>query len=110
MNELSNLDWGLLALLLVSITMGAWRGLINEVLSILVWVFAFFSAQWWAPWVLQNVMNQASMGSGFKYAVSFILVFIVSVYVGGMLVSRFKTYTDGTGIVTSDLCGRLRVA
>ena len=39
----------LLALvLLVSIVIGAWRGLLYEVLSVLGWVAAFFLAQWLA--------------------------------------------------------------
>ena len=42
------LDWILLAVLLASLLLGAWRGLVYEVLSVLNWVASFVLAQWWA--------------------------------------------------------------
>ena len=42
------LDWIFAAVLLASMLIGAWRGLVFEVLSVLGWVAAFFAAQWFA--------------------------------------------------------------
>ena len=42
------LDWIFVALLLASMLMGAWRGLVYEVLSLAGWVAAFLAAQWLA--------------------------------------------------------------
>ena len=42
------LDWIFLAVLLASMLIGAWRGLVFEVLSALGWLVAFMAAQWWA--------------------------------------------------------------
>ena len=41
-------DWILLGVLLASMVVGLWRGLVYEVLSLAGWVAAFFVAQWWA--------------------------------------------------------------
>lgn len=35
--------------LLLSVIVGAWRGLVTEVLSLLGWVVAYFAAQWYGP-------------------------------------------------------------
>ena len=40
------LDWVLLAVLLVSLLLGLWRGLVYEVLSVVSWIAAFVLAQW----------------------------------------------------------------
>lgn len=42
------LDWGLLAVLALSMLLGAWRGLVFEVLSLAGWVLAFVVARWFA--------------------------------------------------------------
>ena len=42
-------DWFLLAVLGASLLLGAWRGLVYELMSMLGWIAAFVLAQWWAP-------------------------------------------------------------
>ena len=42
------LDWIALAVVVASSLVGAWRGLIFEVLSLAGWVLAFVAAYWWA--------------------------------------------------------------
>ena len=43
------LDWTLLAVLLVSIAVGLWRGFVFEALSLAGWVVAWIAAHWGAP-------------------------------------------------------------
>ena len=43
------LDWIFVGVLLVSLALGAWRGLVYEVLSLLSWIAAFVLAQGLAP-------------------------------------------------------------
>ena len=40
------LDWAVLIVLAASLLLGAWRGLVYEVLSVLSWIAAFVAAQW----------------------------------------------------------------
>ena len=64
---MATLDWVFLAVLLVSLALGAWRGLVYEVLSVLGWIAAFVVAQWLAPdaaaW-----LPMGSAGNGLRYA------------------------------------------
>ena len=46
---MATLDWIFLAVLLVSMVVGAWRGLVYEMLSLANWVAAFVLAQWFGP-------------------------------------------------------------
>ena len=43
---MADLDWICLAVLALSLSIGAWRGLVYEVLSVVNWVLAFVLAQW----------------------------------------------------------------
>ena len=45
---MTTLDWIFIAVLLGSMLLGAWRGLVYEVLSLLGWVVAFMVARTWA--------------------------------------------------------------
>ena len=46
--NIATVDLLLLLVLLISVVIGAWRGLLYEVLSVIGWVAAFVLAQWWA--------------------------------------------------------------
>ena len=56
---MSTTDWILLALLAASMVLGAWRGLVYEVLSVLGWIAAFLLAQWFAPDVADKLPMQS---------------------------------------------------
>ena len=50
---LSLTDGVLCGILLLSLVIGAWRGLVHELMSLAGWVAAFFVAQWLAQDVAQ---------------------------------------------------------
>jgi membrane protein required for colicin V production len=80
---MSALDWIFLAVLLLSLLLGAWRGLVFEVISVVSWLAAFVLAQWLAPDVaLKLPMGGAS--ESVRYVTSFVLVFIGAVAAVGL--------------------------
>jgi membrane protein required for colicin V production len=91
------LDWILLAALLLSMTVGAWRGLVYEVLSVMAWIAAFIVAQWFAADVAKTLpMGNAS--EPVRYAAGFALVFIGAVFAGGMLAWLVKKLVEAVGL------------
>ncbi len=91
------LDWIFLAVLFASLILGAWRGLVYEVLSVLGWLAAFFLAQWYAPAVASKIpMSGAS--EAVRYAAGFLLVFVVVVFVGGLLATLGKKLFSAIGL------------
>ena len=77
-------DWFLLGILLISLLLGAWRGLVYEVISVLGWIAAFVLAQWFAPEVAERLPMQGS-SQAFRYAAAFVLIFVLSVFASGLL-------------------------
>lgn len=91
------LDWIFAALLLVSMLVGAWRGLVYEVLSLAGWVAAFLAAQWLASDVAARLpMGEAS--ETMRYAAGFILVFVGSLFVCGFLAWLTKKLVEAVGL------------
>ena len=95
------LDWIFALVLLVSLAMGVWRGLVYEILSMLNWVAAFILAQWLAPEVAQH-LPMSGAGEGVRYAAGFAVVFVVAVLVGGLLAVLGKKLLAAAGLAPVD--------
>jgi membrane protein required for colicin V production len=94
---MSSTDWILLALLAASMLIGAWRGLVYEVLSVMGWIAAFLLAQWLAPDVAAQLPMQSS-GETLRYAAAFVLVFIASVFAAGLVSALMKRLISAVGL------------
>ena len=91
------LDWILLAVLLVSLVVGAWRGLVYEVLSVLGWAASFYVAQWAAPHVA-TLLPLQSASEPVRYAAAFVLIFIAAVFAAGLLAFLLKKLVEAMGL------------
>ena len=94
---MSSTDWILLALLAASMLLGALRGLVYEVLSVMGWIAAFLLAQWFAPSVSEKLPMQGS-GETLRFAAAFVLVFIASVFAAGLISSLMKKLISAVGL------------
>jgi len=81
--------------------LGAWRGLVYEVLSVLGWVVSFFVAQWFAPDLAARLPVQ-SAADPVRYAAAFVLIFIASVFAAGLLAFLLKKLVAAVGLAPVD--------
>lgn len=95
------LDWIFLAVLLASLALGVWRGLVYEVLSVLAWIVAFVLAQWLAPDVAQR-LPMSGATEMIRYAAGFALVFIATVFVSGLVAWLMKKLVESVGLRPMD--------
>ena len=91
------LDWVMLAVLAASFLLGAWRGLVYEVLSVISWIAAFVLAQWFAPTVAA-MLPMGGAGQAMRYVSGFLLVFIGVVFAGGLLAWVTKKLVQAVGL------------
>lgn len=94
---MSTLDWVLLAAVGLSLLVGAWRGLVYELLSVLGWVASFFVAQWLAPAVALRLPLDA-WGDSARYAAAFALVFVLAVFAAGLLSALLRKLVAVVGL------------
>ena len=85
MQLLSAVDWILLAVLGLSLLLGFWRGIVQELLSLAGWVAAFYVSQMYAPQAAAW-LPMAGSSQMLRYAAGFVVVF-VAVLVATVLVS-----------------------
>lgn len=90
-------DWILLGILGLSFLLGAWRGLVYEVLSVFVWIAAFVLAQWYAPDMAAK-LPMAGSAESLRYAAGFVVVFIGSAFVASVLVQLIKRLVAAVGL------------
>ena len=82
--ELNAVDLALVLIALVSITIGAWRGFLYEILSLAGWFVAFFLARWFAADVAA-VLPMSGASAGLRLAVAFVLVFVAAAFAAGLV-------------------------
>ena len=95
------LDWIFIAMLLLSLLIGAWRGLVYEILSLGTWVAAFVLAQWFAPLAAQY-LPMAGATEMVLYAAGFVLVFIGAVFAGSILTWLVSRLFQAAGLRPAD--------
>ncbi len=95
------LDWVFFGMLGISTLVGAWRGLVYEVLSLVVWVAAFVFAQWAAP-VVADKLPMAGATEVVRYAAGFVLAFVAAVFAGTVLTWLASKLFQASGLRPAD--------
>ena len=91
------LDWVCVAVLAASLLLGAWRGLVYEVLSVISWIAAFIVAQWLAPQAAA-MLPMGNASEVVRYAAGFVIVFVVVVFAGGLVAWMIKKLVEAVGL------------
>lgn len=103
---MATLDWVLGIMLLGSTLIGAWRGLVFELLSVLGWIVAFFAAPWAAQevagWLPLELLGPIDLDSPLRYAAGFVVAFILTVFVWGFLAWIVKHFIEAVGLRPAD--------
>ncbi|MCY7318759.1 MAG: CvpA family protein [Ramlibacter sp.] len=94
---MATLDWVFVGVLVLSLALGAWRGLVYEVLSVLGWMAAFVLAQWLAP-DAAALLPLGRVGEGLRYAAGFVLVFVVAAFLAGLVAWLLKKAVERVGL------------
>lgn len=81
MDAVDGLNAAVAAVLVVSLLIGLWRGLVFEVLSLLMWLVAHAFAGWAADWQLWS-----SWAPALRHAVGWVIVFVLALMAGRLVV------------------------
>ncbi|KAF1024007.1 MAG: Colicin V production protein [Paracidovorax wautersii] len=83
------LDWIALAVVAVSLLVGAWRGLVFEVLSLAGWLLAFWSAYAWSTELAAHLPMGESR-EAWRLAAAFVIIFLGVVFAVGLVASLLR--------------------
>lgn len=90
-------DGSLLAVLVLSIVLGIWRGLVYEVLSVAGWIAAFIVAQKYAEEV-GNLLPMDQFAPALQMAAGFVLVFVAVAFASGAVSWLVKKLVASVGL------------
>jgi membrane protein required for colicin V production len=97
MQMLSAVDWILLAILGLSLLLGLWRGIVQEMLSLAGWVAAFYVSQMYAPMAAAWLPMEGS-SQMLRYAAGFVLVFVAVLVVTVLVSWMVKKLISAVGL------------
>lgn len=91
------LDWIFVAVVLGSMLLGAWRGLVYEVLSLMGWVVAFVVARTWAQevavWLPLDGWDMQ-----LRYAAGFVFLLVGAMFAWGLVSWLSKQLIEAVGL------------
>ncbi|MFG6461357.1 CvpA family protein [Roseateles sp. DXS20W] len=102
--ELSWVDLALAALLLLSVGIGLWRGLVFEVMSLAGWVVAYFAASPLSP-LVEGFLPEGKFGPAVVHVVSLALAFFFVLIVWSLATRLVKTLIHATPLSVVDRLG-----
>lgn len=94
-------DWIALAVVGVSLLLGAWRGLLYEAFSLGGWVLAYLAARFLAA-PLGRILPVGDPDGSLRYLAAFALVFIVVAFASSMLASAARGTAKALGMRAAD--------
>ena len=95
------MDWFFLGVLVISMLVGACRGLVYEVISVVSWIAAFVLAQWFAPSVA-HWLPISSTNEALRYGLGFLLVFVGTIFAGSLIAFMVKKLLAAVGLSPAD--------
>lgn len=101
MAALGWVDWGLLAVLLASVLVGLWRGLVFELMSLVGWLVAYVAAQLWSGAVAQH-LPFGTPGSALQQGLAFALTFLAALLAWALLARLVRLLIHATPLTLID--------
>ena len=100
-SSIATLDWVIVAVLLASVLLGVWRGLVFELLSLAAWALAFVCAQLFAGDVAK-LLPMTGSSESLRFAAGFGMVFVLTLFAGGLVAVLVKKLIAATGLAPFD--------
>lgn len=94
---MATLDWVFAAILVLSLVVGVWRGLVFEVISVAGWIVAFVLAQWWAP-AVASWLPMGQWSPALRYAAGFVVVLMGSLFAMALLAMLARKLIEAVGL------------
>jgi membrane protein required for colicin V production len=73
---MTSFDYAVIGIMLASMALGAWRGVLGEIIAVAAWVLAFFAAMWWGEAFARALLG----GIGdplLQLVVAWVLIFVI---------------------------------
>ncbi len=90
-------DWLIVAVIGISVLLSLLRGFVKEALSLVAWVAAFFISTTFAGQV-SAVLSQTIDNASLRYGVSYMILFVASLMLGGVVNNLLRQLVKMSGL------------
>jgi membrane protein required for colicin V production len=97
----STADYIIIAIIVISVLLGLWRGLIAEVLALAVWIVALWAA-WQFGAAVSAYMPAALRAPAARLFAAWALIFVLVLIAGAVLGWLLRMLVQGTGLSGTD--------
>ncbi len=94
-------DYAVLVILLASMLLGAWRGVVGEIIALAAWVLAFFAAKWWADEFARQLLT-AITDPALRIVAAWVLVFVIVLLLMALVRLAMRGLLKALGLSLSD--------
>ena len=94
-------DYVMLTILLASMALGAWRGMVGELIALAAWVLAFFAAKWWGA-EFAGLLLTGITDPVVRIVVAWVLVFVIVLLLMALVRLAIRGLLKALGLSLSD--------
>lgn len=94
-------DYAVIGVLVASMALGAWRGVIGEVIALVAWVLAFFAARWWGG-AMAALLPQEISDPVVRLVIAWVLIFIIVLLLMSLVRLAIRGLLRALGLNLSD--------
>jgi membrane protein required for colicin V production len=94
-------DYVVIAIVVASVLLGAWRGVVGEIIALVAWVLAFFAAKFWGAEVARAFFTGIA-DPALRIVAAWVAVFVVVLVLMALLRLAVRGLLKALGLSLSD--------
>ena len=94
-------DYVVVAIVLASVALGVWRGVVGEIIALVAWVLAFFAAKWWGG-IVAGAFFTGIADPAIRIVAAWIAVFVAVLVLMALLRLAVQGLLKALGLSLSD--------
>ncbi len=98
---MTSFDYVVMTVLAASVLLGVWRGVVGEIIALVAWGLAFFSAKWWGDEVASYFFSSIS-DPVMRTVAAWVAVFVVVLVLMALLRLAVRGLLNALGLTLSD--------
>lgn len=94
-------DYVVVAVVLASVALGVWRGVVGEIIALVAWVLAYFAAKWWGAEVARAFFTGIA-DPAMRLVAAWVAVFVAVLVLMALLRLAVRGLLKALGLSLSD--------
>ncbi|MDR1275234.1 MAG: CvpA family protein [Candidatus Accumulibacter sp.] len=90
-----------IAVILISVLLGGWRGVVGEIIALCAWVFAFLMAKWFGN-AVANALFSSIADPVLRLLAAWVGIVIVILFIISLVRTAMKSVLKALGLSTTD--------